>query len=52
MSYQPPIIGEKQLLNFAALSQPDLGGYLLVAAGLLLAFVVVKEMGVFGNKKN
>lgn len=52
MAYQPPIIGEKQLLNFDALSQPDLGGYLLVAAGLLLAFVVIKEMGVFGNKKN
>lgn len=52
MAYQPPIIGEKQLLNFDALSQPDLGGYLLVAAGLLLAFVVIKEMGVLGNKKN
>lgn len=52
MAYQPPIIGEKQLLNFDALSQPDLGGYLLVAAGFLLAFVVIKEMGVFGNKKN
>ncbi|WP_315331227.1 hypothetical protein [Prevotella histicola] len=51
MSYQPPIIGEKQLLSFDALSQPDLGGYFLVVAGLILAFVVVKEIGLLGNKK-
>ena len=51
MSYQPPIIGEKQLLSFDALSQPDLGGYLLVVSGLLLAFVVLKEVGVFARKK-
>ena len=48
MAYQPPIIGEKQLLNFDALSQPDLGGYLLIVSGLILAFVVFKELGVFG----
>lgn len=53
MAYQPPIIGEKQLLNFDALSQPDLGGYLLVVSGLILAFVVFKELGVFDMfKKN
>ena len=51
MAYQPPIIGEKQLLNFDALSQPDLGGYLLVVAGLLIAFVVAKELGIFGKKQ-
>ena len=50
MAYQPPIIGEKQLLNFDALSQPDLGGYFLVTAGLILAFVVLKEIGVFNKK--
>jgi copper chaperone NosL len=31
MSYQPPLIGSKQLLNFTATSWPGLGG---VAAGL------------------
>ncbi|HEX3157919.1 MAG TPA: nitrous oxide reductase accessory protein NosL [Gemmatimonadaceae bacterium] len=31
MSYQPPLIGSKQLLNFTATSWPDVGG---VAAGL------------------
>ena len=35
MSYQPPLIGSKQLLNFTATSWPGLGG---IAAGL--AFVL------------
>ena len=26
MSYQPPVIGSKQLLNFHATSWPDIGG--------------------------
>lgn len=47
MSYQPPMLGIKQLLNMTVLSQPDLGGYLLIIAGVLLAFVVFKEVGVF-----
>ena len=46
MAYQPPIIGYKQLLNFDAYSQPDFGGYLLVVAGVLVAFVVFKEFGL------
>lgn len=36
MSYQPPIIGYKQLLNFGAYSIPDVGGCLFVGAGVLL----------------
>ena len=35
MTYQPPIIGTKQLLNFTASSWPDVGSYLAVAAFLL-----------------
>ncbi|MCE3260336.1 MAG: hypothetical protein K0S12_1977 [Bacteroidetes bacterium] len=34
-SYQPPLIGYKQLLNFLALSIPDKGGYALFASGLI-----------------
>ena len=41
----------KQLLNMTVMSQPDLGGYLLVVSGLLVAFVVFKEIGVFAGKK-
>jgi hypothetical protein len=32
MSYQPPLIGSKQLLNFRATSYPASGGILLIAA--------------------
>jgi copper chaperone NosL len=43
MSYQPPLIGYKQLLNFGAYSIPDTGGWMLIGAGMLLFFVVLKE---------
>lgn len=43
MAYQPPLIGYKQLLNFGAYSIPDIGGWMLIAAGLLLFIVVAKE---------
>jgi copper chaperone NosL len=43
MAYQPPLIGFKQLLNFGAYSIPDVGGWLFVAAGLILLFVVIME---------
>lgn len=43
MSYQPPLIGYKQLLNFGAYSIPDTGGLMLIGAGMLLFFVVLKE---------
>ncbi|MCU7694538.1 hypothetical protein ACFSPU_07735 [Haoranjiania flava] len=36
MAYQPPLIGYKQLLNFNAFSFPHIGGWLIVAAGLIL----------------
>jgi len=48
MAYQPPIFGYKKLLNFEAFSQPDLGGYLLIAAGLILAFAVLYRFDFFG----
>lgn len=40
MSYQPPLIGSKTLLNIQAYSLPDWGGYALTI-GLVLAFVAV-----------
>lgn len=43
MAYQPPLIGYKQLLNFAAYSIPDTGGWMLTAAGILLFIIVLKE---------
>lgn len=42
MSYQPPLIGTKQLLNFTATSLPDVGGVLLgVAFALGVAALVI-----------
>jgi copper chaperone NosL len=43
MSYQPPIIGSKQLLNFVATSLPDTGGIALIGAGLLSLLVLFYE---------
>ncbi|WP_341837809.1 hypothetical protein WJU16_08055 [Chitinophaga pollutisoli] len=43
MAYQPPLIGYKKMLNFEALSQPDIGGWFFVAAALLLTGASVYE---------
>lgn len=44
MSYQPPLIGSKQLLNFTASAWPGIGGW---AAGLSLALVAVAVVLAF-----
>lgn len=41
MSYQPPLIGFKQLLNFGAYSIPDVGGILFVVVGVLLLIALL-----------
>lgn len=43
MSYQPPVIGSKQLLNFEASSWPDLGGWIAVLTMAIGVTVVVLE---------
>jgi len=46
MSYQPPLIGTKQLLNFQAVSLPGIGGILAGVAfvlGLLAVILVVRQ---------
>ncbi|MEO6830612.1 MAG: nitrous oxide reductase accessory protein NosL [Chitinophagaceae bacterium] len=40
MSYQPPLFGYKQLLNFGAFSVPDIGGWLMAAAGLIMVVCI------------
>lgn len=43
MSYQPPLIGFKQLLNFGAYSFPDIGGWIFIVVGLITFLLVVIE---------
>lgn len=43
MSYQPPLIGYKQLLNFGAYSVPDIGGWFFIISGILMLTVVFIE---------
>ena len=53
MAYQPPLIGYKQLLNFGAYSMPDVGGWMLAGAGLLLFMVVAIDRNWFARfRKN
>ncbi len=48
MSYQPPLIGYKQLLNFGAYSIPDIGGWIFISVGLLLLTALILQ---FRKKK-
>lgn len=44
MAYQPPVIGVKQLLNFTAFSGPDTGGWIFMAAGILVIGALAFEI--------
>lgn len=44
MSYQPPMIGFKQLLNFGAYSIPAVGGWVLFFAAFLMGIGVFNEL--------
>jgi copper chaperone NosL len=43
MSYQPPVIGTRQLLNFSATSWPAAGGWAAIAALVIGITVLVLE---------
>ncbi|MEW6003942.1 MAG: hypothetical protein AB1695_01380 [Stygiobacter sp.] len=45
MTYQPPLLGSKQLLNMNATSLPDIGSFIL---GLSILFVI---LSIYFNKK-
>ena len=49
MTYQPPLIGTKQLLNFTAFSGPDIGGWIFVSSAALVIAIVFFEL--FSNRK-
>lgn len=43
MSYQPPLLGFKQLLNFGAYSYPNIGGGIMFGVAVILAILAVIE---------
>src|SRR5579875_449854 len=43
LSYQPPLIGHKTLLNFDAYSYPDVGGWIVVSVGVIFFLVWAYE---------
>ena len=43
MSYQPPLLGYKQLLNFEVWSYPNIGGGIMIAAGVILIILAFVE---------
>lgn len=47
MTYQPPLIGSKQLLNIDAISLPYTGGYVILFSILLTAFAVYYNSKLF-----
>jgi copper chaperone NosL len=49
MSYQPPLIGTKQLLNFTAFSGPDIGGWIFIISGILVLGTLGFEL--YSSKK-
>ncbi len=42
-SYQPPLLGFKQLLNFGVYSIPDIGGIFFIIVGLLLLTITITQ---------
>ena len=48
-SYQPPLIGTKQLLNFTAFSGPDVGGWIFMVSALIAVGTLGYEL--YLNKK-
>jgi copper chaperone NosL len=39
LSYQPPMLGHKRLLNFDAYSYPDIGGWIIIVAASIMILV-------------
>ena len=44
MTYDPPLIGYKVILNFVAFSAPAIGGYLLIGSGVLASALLGWEI--------
>jgi len=49
MTYQPPLIGYKQLLNFLAYSGPHTAGWIMGGSALLVFIATLLEYNVFAR---
>jgi copper chaperone NosL len=52
LSYQPPLIGHKKLLNFDSYSYPDTGGWLVVGVTALFFIIWFFEWRKYKKNKN
>ena len=53
MTYQPPLIGSKKLLNFTATSLPDSGGIIaMLAVGLAIVALVLDARGAATERRS
>lgn len=43
LSYQPPLLGHKRLLNFDAYSLPDIGGWIVIIAASIMILIWIFE---------
>lgn len=43
LSYQPPLLGHKRLLNFDAYSLPDIGGWIVIIAASIMILLWIYE---------
>lgn len=43
LSYQPPLLGHKRLLNFDAYSLPDIGGWIVIIAASIMILIWLYE---------
>jgi len=52
MAYQPPLVGSKMLLNFNAISMPDISFYILVIAVGLAIVALITDKKLKGKNTN
>jgi copper chaperone NosL len=50
MTYQPPLVGSKQLLNMKAVSWPAAGGWIAIAVGALAVALSVRELRMAAHR--
>jgi len=51
MSYQPPFLGYKVMLNFVAGSLPDIGGLMIIVPSVLMGTLLLWEHFILDRKK-